>query len=92
MAAFGIVQYLTDNGKFFWFYEHGRDMNGEYAQGSFTNRNHFAQFLTLGTGPLVWWVWQVIQNRSETNSGRRHQSPDRNLDPARPRPGGPRRA
>lgn len=56
MATFGIVQYLTSNGNFFWFYEHPfRDTN-DVVKGAFINRNHFAHFLALGLPPLVWWV------------------------------------
>ena len=46
MACFGIVQYLTSNGKFFWFYQHPYSSTEDCAKGSFTNRNHFADFLT----------------------------------------------
>jgi len=56
MASFGIVQLLAGNGKFFWFYEHPFANTFDDARGSFTNRNHFAQFLALGTGPLLWWL------------------------------------
>ncbi len=74
MAIFGIIQYLTCNGKYFWFYEHERYVKDGHIQGSFTNRNHFAQFLTLGIGPLVWWVWQVLRSRSTTGSQRWRRS------------------
>jgi len=56
MAAFGVVQLVTSNGKFFWFYEHPFTTTHGAAKGSFTNRNHFAQFLALGIGPLIWWL------------------------------------
>jgi len=56
MAAFGLVQLLTSNGKFFWFYEHPYSRTSDVAKGAFTNRNHFAHFLALGLGPLVWWL------------------------------------
>ena len=56
MAGFGLVQYFTTNGKFFWFYQHPFRTTGEYVQGSFANRNHFASFLVLGLGPLVAWL------------------------------------
>ena len=48
MASFGIVQLLAGNGKFFWFYEHPFTTTCDGAKGSFSNRNHFAQFLALG--------------------------------------------
>lgn len=56
MASFGIVQYLSSNGKFFWVYEHPFSTTSDVTKGSFTNRNHFAQFLALGIGPIIWWL------------------------------------
>ena len=56
MAVFGLVQYLDGNGKFFWFYSPPFANTLEGAKGSFTNRNHFAHFLALGVGPLIWWL------------------------------------
>ncbi|HUT11602.1 MAG TPA: O-antigen ligase family protein [Thermoguttaceae bacterium] len=56
MAGFALVQLLTSNGKFFWFYEHPFSKTSDWAKGSFTNRNHFAHFLALGIGPLIWWL------------------------------------
>jgi len=66
MASFGIVQHLAGNGKFFWFYEHPFSDTCHGATGSFTNRNHFAQFLALGVGPLIWW----LQNAMRRTRGR----------------------
>lgn len=56
MAVFGLVQYLAGNGKFFWVYEHPFTNTLEMPKGSFTNRNHFGQFLALGAAPFVWWI------------------------------------
>ncbi len=70
MASFGIVQHLTSNGKFFWFYEHPFSDTGHGATGSFTNRNHFAQCLALGVGPLIWW----LQDAMRRSRGRSHGS------------------
>jgi O-antigen ligase/tetratricopeptide (TPR) repeat protein len=56
MAAFGLVQYLASNGKFFWFYEHPFVSTSDSVHGAFSNRNHFAHFLALGLGPLLWWL------------------------------------
>ncbi|MFZ1932557.1 MAG: O-antigen ligase family protein [Thermoguttaceae bacterium] len=61
MASFGIVQYLTANGKFFWFYEHPFSDTCHGATGSFTNRNHFAECLALGVGPLIWWLQDAMR-------------------------------
>jgi len=65
MAAFGIVQLLTSNGKFFWVYEHVYRDTRYVATGAFTNRNHFAHFLCLGIGPLIWWVQQGLAGRRQ---------------------------
>lgn len=56
MAIFGLVQFFASNGKFFWFYEHPYSKTNDIVKGGFTNRNHFAHFLALGVGPLVWWI------------------------------------
>ncbi len=55
MAAFGLVQFFAGNGKFFWFYDDPFGRASDAVKGSFTNRNHFADFLALGIGPLIWW-------------------------------------
>ena len=59
MACFGLVQWATANGKYFWFYESPFSSTQDGVKGSFTNRNHFAQFLALGIGPLVLWLQNV---------------------------------
>ena len=56
MAGFGLIQYFTSNGKYFWFYEYPFASTNGCVTGSFTNRNHFAQFIALGIGPLIWWL------------------------------------
>ncbi|MGW8258030.1 MAG: O-antigen ligase family protein, partial [Thermoguttaceae bacterium] len=56
MAAFGLVQYFFGNGKFFWFYSRPYSDTLKVVKGSFTNANHFANFLALGLGPLIWWL------------------------------------
>lgn len=65
MAVFALVQLLTSNGKFFWFYEHPFSRTSDAAKGSFTNRNHFAHFLALGIGPLVWWLQDGLRRRRQ---------------------------
>jgi O-antigen ligase len=67
MATFGIVQYLTNNGKFFWFYQHPDTTPGNVPKGSFTNRNHFSHFLALGIGPLIWWTQNALKRRHNTD-------------------------
>lgn len=61
MGLWGIVQLLCGNGKFFWFYEHPFTNTLCVAKGSFSNRNHFAQFLALGIAPLIWWLQDALR-------------------------------
>ena len=56
MAAFGILQLITSNDLFFWFYRQPFTGTREVLKGAFTNRNHFAQFLSISLGPLIWWM------------------------------------
>ena len=55
MMVFAQLQFLASNGKFFWVFDHPFMSTYTYPLGCFTNRNHLAQFLTLGTAPLIWW-------------------------------------
>ena len=52
MAMLGWVQWLFSNGKFLWIYEHPIRSTKDAICGTFQNRNHFAHFLVLGTGPF----------------------------------------
>ncbi len=61
MAGFGLLQYLTSNGKFLWVYEHPFRTTSDVVKGSFANRNHFAHFLALGLGPLLFLVVSKLQ-------------------------------
>ncbi len=74
MALFGIVQLLASNDKFFWFYQHPFALTSDAAKGSFTNRNHFAHFLALGIGPLLWWL-QDASRRVRTHADAAVRSP-----------------
>ena len=56
MAAFGILQYFTANGLFYWVLKHPYSTTLDSAKGCFTCRNHFAHFLILGLGPLLYWI------------------------------------
>lgn len=67
MALFGVVQWLTSNGKFFWFYDYPMTTSGHRLKGAFTNRNHFAEFLALGCAPLLWWILKTLEQRSVTS-------------------------
>jgi len=76
MAVLGLAQFLFGNGKFLWVYEAlGRDTTG-VVKGPFHNQNHFAHFLALGIGPLIWWLWRIrIDSKPETErpAGRSHR-------------------
>jgi len=63
VAGFGLLQFLTSNGKFFWFYEYPYANTSDVAKGSFANRNHFAHFLALGIGPLIWWLQDGLRRK-----------------------------
>ncbi|NLX96895.1 MAG: hypothetical protein GXY83_12025 [Rhodopirellula sp.] len=79
MAAFAIVQLLTSNGKFFWFYRHPYVAPGRIATGSFVSRNHFADFLALGVGPVIWWIQSAIGKQTRLRAGTFRASGDTSL-------------
>ena len=68
IAAFALVQYFTTNGKYFWFYEHPYATTRGTIVGTFTNRNHFAQFIALGLGPLIWCLQTSLRRRTGRGS------------------------
>lgn len=70
MAAFGIVQFFTSNGSFFWFYEVPYRSTANGVCGSFTNKNHFANFLVLGVGPLACWILETLKIRADAHQRR----------------------
>jgi len=73
MAAFGLVQLVAGNGLFFWFYEYPYSQTFGAAKGSFVNRNHFASFLALGIGPLIWRLQDGMRrNDSHAKHSHRH--------------------
>jgi tetratricopeptide (TPR) repeat protein len=61
MTGFGILQWNISDGRFFWFYEHPFTDTTQHLKGAFTNRNHFAQFLSLSIGPLLWWLFRDVK-------------------------------
>ena len=63
MAVFAVLQLATSNDRFFWFYRQPYTGTREILKGAFTNRNHFAQFLALSMGPLVWWMLALPRDR-----------------------------
>lgn len=82
MAAVGIGQALFGNDKFLWMFEHPTRAANWPAKGTFHNQNHFAQFLALGLGPLVWWWYSAqhslksagIPRRRSSKSGKRRRT------------------
>lgn len=71
MMIFSQMQFLCSNGKFFWTYDHPFMMTDSYPLGCFTNRNHLAQFLALGTGPLIWWMLRRFHQQQLDQAARR---------------------
>ena len=77
MAILGLAQYLGGNGKFLWIYEHPLRNTLGAAKGTFQNQNHFAHFLALGLGPLLWWWQRTDSSHGDTRrktEGRHHRS------------------
>jgi len=68
MAALGIVQLLFGNGKYLWTYAHPFRDTFREVKGTFSNENHFASFLALGIGPLIWWLQRVRRQRDSSSS------------------------
>jgi O-antigen ligase/tetratricopeptide (TPR) repeat protein len=64
MAGVGLAQYFFGNGRFLWVYDHPFRESSSTVMGTFQNRNHFAHFLALGIGPLIWWIWKSCQAAS----------------------------
>jgi tetratricopeptide (TPR) repeat protein/O-antigen ligase len=71
MAGFGIVHHLTTDGRFFWFYSHPYRSARTSLSGAFVNRNHFADYLVLGVGPLAGWLLHVVAGRESNRTSRR---------------------
>ena len=63
MAVLGLVQFLAGNGKFLWVFDHPSRDTFRSVKGAFHNQNHFAHFLALGVGPLV-WAWTKAPAKS----------------------------
>lgn len=66
VAAFALLEFLTSNGNFYWVFRHPHVRTGHFPQGCFTNRNHLSQFISLGVGPLLWWILRLA--RSDTSA------------------------
>lgn len=77
MATFGLVQLLAGNGRFFWFYEDPYSDTRDVVKGSFICRNHFAHFIVLGIGPVLWWLFDALTGSRRSTRNCRSSSPHR---------------
>ena len=71
MAALGFVQYVSRTEYFGWFFRHPTRDASWFACGPFANSNHFAHFLALGIGPLIWWLQSLTVNKAAGPTGNR---------------------
>jgi len=71
MAGFGLLQYFTSNGRFFWFYDYPYSSTTDSTTGSFSNRNHFAHFLCLGLAALVSWIAELLNEKTNATNSRK---------------------
>lgn len=74
MTTFSLLQFLTTNGKYFWFYEVPYTDTDQVTKGSFTCRNHLAHFLALGGAPLFAWTLALQSDCWQSNGSRRGSS------------------
>ncbi|MDG1897085.1 MAG: O-antigen ligase family protein [Fuerstiella sp.] len=77
MTGFALFQWVTSNDRFFWFYEHPYTEPTVHLKGAFTNRNHFAQFLSLTIGPLLWWLFYNVKAYSDGANNEVAEAPRR---------------
>ncbi|MCH2210072.1 MAG: O-antigen ligase family protein [Fuerstiella sp.] len=70
MGIIGIAQLAIGDDRFLWMIDHPTRTASWPAKGTFTNQNHFAHFLSLGIGPLLWW-WQSFDQESEQTHSRK---------------------
>ncbi|MEM7474907.1 MAG: O-antigen ligase family protein [Planctomycetota bacterium] len=69
MAVIGLAQYCFGNGKFLWVFEVPFRAPGPRTQGPFINSNHFAHFVALGIGPLIWLISESLAKRNWFKDG-----------------------
>ncbi len=62
MAIIGIAQVIIGDDRFLWLIKHPTRSASWPAKGTFTNQNHFAHFLALGIGPVLYW-WQSTEQK-----------------------------
>jgi O-antigen ligase/tetratricopeptide (TPR) repeat protein len=71
MALFGFAQYISGTEDYAWVFQHPSRRAHWYVCGPFANSNHFAHFLALGIGPLVWWIQSLGVNSAAGPTGNR---------------------
>ncbi len=74
MSVVGIAQRFAGNGLFLWMFEHPFRMSDWPVKAAFSNQNHFAHFVTLGIGPLIWCWHQGNLSRQSPFGGKNQQS------------------
>ncbi|MDA7899109.1 O-antigen ligase family protein [Pirellulales bacterium] len=74
MAALGVVQYLTSNGNYLWFYEFAFNDTRSIVKGTFSNRNHYASFLAIGVGSLIWWTFKPDPTKQDSKTSSQESS------------------
>ena len=77
MSVFAFVQFFFSNGLYFWMIDLPQGVADDRLKGAFLNKNHFAQFVSLSVGPLIWWL--IVH--TESDPGKR----DAGFGPSTPR-------
>ena len=78
MALFGLLQYFTADGRFFWVFEHPFRRSDDYVCGAFINRNHFASFLAMGAAAIA---YQIVRVEPAPKSNRQPATQVRDYQP-----------
>lgn len=74
-GGFGIAQYLTSNGLFFWVYLHPDTTTDAAAKAAFTNANHFADFLAMALPAQLWWTVTTFAHIAKLRDARSMNNP-----------------
>jgi O-antigen ligase/tetratricopeptide (TPR) repeat protein len=69
VALFGLVQFFTSNGKFFWFFDHYRFATDESVRGPFTNPNQFSNYLAMAIPVTIALMLYRFHDRREGAPG-----------------------
>lgn len=74
MAVIGIAQRFAGNGLFLWMFEHPFRAADFPVKAAFSNQNHFAHFVSLGVGPLIWCWHQSNLSQQSAFTGKQQQT------------------